>query len=73
MSYYEQRRVIVQRGALPEYRRLVHETLWPALADLNHALGQAEEAGEETVVVTGDTDLMQGVDDRTQKLLAASA
>ncbi len=30
---------------------------------------QIEEAGEETVVVTGDTDLMQVVDDRTTVLM----
>ncbi|HEV3155277.1 MAG TPA: DNA polymerase I [Candidatus Baltobacteraceae bacterium] len=30
---------------------------------------QAEDAGEETVVVTGDTDLMQVVDDRTTLLM----
>ena len=28
---YEERRVIVRRGAFREYRELVHGTLWPAL------------------------------------------
>ncbi|MGH2587859.1 MAG: hypothetical protein ACRDJE_23310 [Dehalococcoidia bacterium] len=33
MAYYEERRVVLQPGALPAYRRLVHEALWPALAE----------------------------------------
>lgn len=31
--FYEERRVVVQRGAFPAYRRYVHAALWPSLVE----------------------------------------
>lgn len=61
MPIYEERRVILQRGAFPAYRHLVLETLWPALAAagarplclLNGLIGAG---AEETYSFTGFTD-----------------
>ena len=61
MAYYEERRVIVRRGAFPAYRQLVHERLWPALVQagarplclLNGLIGAP---ADETYLFTGFPD-----------------
>jgi hypothetical protein len=62
MAYYEERRVIVRRGAFRDYRRFVHDSLWPALTDagarpLVLLSGLIGAPAEETYLVTGFPDL----------------
>jgi hypothetical protein len=59
---FEQRRVILHRGAFPAYRRYVHETLWPTLtAAGNRPLclltGLIGSSINETYLFTGFPDL----------------
>lgn len=58
---YDQRRIILNRGAFPAYRRFVFETLWPALAGagarpLCLLAGLIGAPAEETYLFTGFAD-----------------
>jgi hypothetical protein len=62
MPIFEQRRVVLNRGAFPAYRRYVHETLWPSLTSagarpLCLLSGLIGAPNNETYLFTGFTDL----------------
>jgi hypothetical protein len=76
MAVFEQRRVILNRGAFPAYRRYIHETLWPSLAGAGARpicllSGLIGAPNNETYLFTGFDDLAAW--QRSQPLIAGSS
>ena len=76
MPFYEERRVVVRRGAFPGFRRLVLQTLWPALSEagarplclLNGLIGAP---ADETYLFTGFPDVEAWL--RAQRVLSGAS
>jgi hypothetical protein len=76
MPVFEQRRVILNRGAFPAYRRYVHETLWPSLSGagarpLCVLSGLIGAPNNETYLFTGFADLAAW--QRAQPIIAGTS